>query len=86
MGIAVAGIGNTGDAGGTERAIDPRQDRKVQTTALWERCGAGGWGRELTRWGATNANIFLKVTTGKKIQNLLEVNWLIFTKSSRTTS
>ncbi|KAJ3494099.1 hypothetical protein NLG97_g4295 [Lecanicillium saksenae] len=32
MGLGGAGIGNTHAAGGTERAIDPSKDRKVETT------------------------------------------------------
>ncbi|KGQ06627.1 hypothetical protein BBAD15_g8054 [Beauveria bassiana D1-5] len=33
MGLSGAGIGGTAVAGGNERAIDPSQERKVQTTA-----------------------------------------------------
>ncbi|KAM3455018.1 hypothetical protein MY3296_002588 [Beauveria thailandica] len=44
MGLSGAGIGGTGAAGGNERAVDPSQDRKVETTAPREKLPAGGVG------------------------------------------
>ncbi|OAA38710.1 hypothetical protein BBO_06957 [Beauveria brongniartii RCEF 3172] len=44
MGLSGAGIGGTGAAGGNERAIDPSQDRKVETTAPREKLPSGGVG------------------------------------------
>ncbi|KAM3566357.1 hypothetical protein ARSEF4850_000680 [Beauveria asiatica] len=45
MGLSGAGIGGTGAAGGNERAIDPSQDRKVETTtAPREKLPAGDVG------------------------------------------
>ncbi|KAM3512013.1 hypothetical protein MY11210_004339 [Beauveria gryllotalpidicola] len=44
MGLSGAGIGGTAAAGGNERAIDPSQDRTVQTTAPRDKLPAGGVG------------------------------------------
>ncbi|KAM3509439.1 hypothetical protein MY10362_000603 [Beauveria mimosiformis] len=44
MGLSGAGIGGTAAAAGNERAIDPSQDRKVQTTATREKLPSGGVG------------------------------------------
>ena len=44
MGLGGAGIGQTGSAGGNERAIDPSKDRKVFSSAPKENLPSGGVG------------------------------------------
>ncbi|KAM0664224.1 hypothetical protein ACQRIT_001007 [Beauveria bassiana] len=44
MGLEGAGIAGTGAAGGTERAVDPSEDKKVKTTAPRDKLPSGGVG------------------------------------------
>lgn len=65
MGLSGAGIGGTGAAGGTERAIDPSQDRKTQTTAPREKLPSGGVGGGAGAGGQGARSIELPMPSSK---------------------